>query len=309
MFAQLANLFAGLLKAFSTAAKKIVDRFDRTEAYVDTTGDGQAESSVTGRSLGLSGTALDLTGDGHADFIMPPSALTYWAQELFPAALLLAAVQLASAAVFQALLGIDFGTALYHCLVTATTVGYGDVAMSTSAARLFACLHIVVSVSWLAAVIGAIDQLRELRQAQLDRAALITDPPKREEIMALDHDGKGVDQLEFVVGMMMLLGVELCGEPLKWADVRPFMLQFERFDVSKTGRLSSDDLDKYTDAMLEQKKRIAEAAMLSPRAKKRGGVMSSAKNDAKVVPAAEAHGRSSPELSTDEVRPFGDHEP
>jgi hypothetical protein len=35
------------------------------------------------------------------------------------------------------------------------------------------------------------------------RARLITHPPSREQIMALDHDGNGVDRLEFIVGMMM----------------------------------------------------------------------------------------------------------
>ena len=59
-------------------------------------------------------------------------------------------VQLASAAIYAALIpDLSFGTALYHCFVTASTVGYGDVAITTPEARLFACLHIVVSVSWL----------------------------------------------------------------------------------------------------------------------------------------------------------------
>ena len=164
-------------------------------------------------------------------------------------------------------------------MITATTVGYGDVWIADSKdAKLFACLHIVVSVSWIASLISWIDNLSSKRASQLQRANLILHPPQREEIMALDHEGKGVDQLGLVVGMMMLLGVELCGEPLKWADVRPFMLQHERFDVSKTGRLSSDDLDKYTDAMLAQKKRIAEDAKLSPRErakrKEGGGLLS-----------------------------------
>ena len=57
-------------------------------------------------------------------------------------------------------------------------------------------------------------------------------------IKSLDCDDNGVDKLEFIMGMMMNLGVQLCGQPLKWDDVRPFLLQFERFDVSKTGRLS-----------------------------------------------------------------------
>ena len=43
---------------------------------------------------------------------------------------------------------LDFGTAFYHCVVTATTVGYGDVALTTQAARAWASFHILVSVSW-----------------------------------------------------------------------------------------------------------------------------------------------------------------
>ena len=63
--------------------------------------------------------------------------------------------------------------------------------------------------------------------------------------MALDLNGDGVDELEFVVGMLQLLGVELCGEPLRLDDVRPFRLQFASLDVSKTGKLSANDLDEY----------------------------------------------------------------
>ena len=80
---------------------------------------------------------------------------------------------------------------------------------------------------------------------QLKRAALIEEPPQREQIMALDHDGEGVDQLEFVVGMLQILGVELCGEPLHWGDVRPFIILFDRLDVSKTRKLSQVELAEY----------------------------------------------------------------
>ena len=269
VFVQLANLFTGLLKAYSTAVKRFLDMFDRTEASVDTTGDGQKELSVSGRSLGLSGHQVDLTGDGQTDFILPPSAFTFWAQELLPAVLLLTAVQLASAAIFTALLPeLDFGHAFYHCMITATTVGYGDVPMRTQGARLFASVHIVVSVSCFAAVVSAVDTLRHVRRSQLARAALITKPPRREQIMGYnaDHHADGVDRLEFVLGMMMHLGVELCGEPLKWEDVRPFTLQFDRFDVSQTGRVSSEDLDEY----LKKVERRAEKASNTV-AQNRGG--------------------------------------
>ena len=55
------------------------------------------------------------------------------------------------------------------------------------------------------------------------------------------------------------MGVELCGQPLKWDDVRPFKLQFGLFDVSKTGKLSADDLKKYSDKMEQVKARVAKA--------------------------------------------------
>eukprot|EP00908_Phaeocystis_cordata_P021350 Transcript_3699.p2 GENE.Transcript_3699~~Transcript_3699.p2 ORF type:complete len:164 (-),score=44.54 Transcript_3699:1170-1661(-) len=135
-------------------------------------------------------------------------------------------------------------------------------------ARLFACLHIVVSVSWLAALVSDVDSLRGIRKSQLQRAELILSPPNREQIMGLDKDGKGVDRVEFVVGMMMILGVELCGQPLAWDDVRPFLLQFDMFDVSKTERLSTQDLEEYVAKM---SKINEEQAAMRQNKQQRGG--------------------------------------
>jgi len=145
-------------------------------------------------------------------------------------------------------------------MTTTTTVGYGDVAMSTPEAKLFACFHIVVSVSWLAAIIGWVSRLTSEREAQLQRANLILNPPNREKIMELDRDKRGVDELEFVVGMLMNLGVELCGQPLTWDDVRPFKLQFKMFDVSKTGKLCEQDLERYSAKIEAVKKAVKKKA-------------------------------------------------
>merc|ERR1719326_2861604 len=103
----------------------------------------------------------------------------------------------------------------------------------------------MVSVSWLAAVLSWFDTLRDQRQSQLQRAALITNPPNREQIMKLDKDGQGVSRLEFVVGYMMLLGVELCGEPLKWDDILPFIKLFDKYDVDNTKRITTENLKAY----------------------------------------------------------------
>ena len=96
VFAQLANLFGGVLHAFSNLVKRGIDQFDRADKVASRGSFGDA--MVSGRSLaktscpgqmGRGGKANDLNGDGQADFIEPPTALVYWAQELLPAMLLL----------------------------------------------------------------------------------------------------------------------------------------------------------------------------------------------------------------------------
>lgn len=87
-FSQLANVLEGVLEAFATWVKRFLKGTcgrDRTAE----TGDGTAGQEVTGRSIGIGGVALDLDGDGTADFIQPPPAFVFWAQELLPAFLLL----------------------------------------------------------------------------------------------------------------------------------------------------------------------------------------------------------------------------
>ena len=101
-----------------------------------------AKTSCPGQ-VGRGGKARDFDGDGHADFIEPP-ALVYWAQELLPALLLLVLLQIASAGIFAHLLPqVSFATALYHCFVTATTVGYGDVPITTRVAQWHKWSHTV----------------------------------------------------------------------------------------------------------------------------------------------------------------------
>lgn len=200
-----------------------------------------------------------------------------------------------------------------------TPVGYGDVPLTTPEVRLFACFHILVSVSWLAALMSSVSILSDKRNSQLapvesvtvtvstralvtaymqphthrsersdygsgclvsgiptqrlksptlfiyasfdrrqlQRARLFTQVPERTKIMALDvnGDGDGVDEIEFIVGMLSILGVTICGEPLGYNDVRPFRILFERLDVSKTRKLSQADLEAYASNLAEQAKK------------------------------------------------------
>ena len=92
----------------------------------------------------------------------------------------------------------------------ATTVGYGDVSNSTQPGRLWACVHILVSVALLGELIQTFDELRAKRAKTMARIRMLT--TRLTEPM-LDHllehatvlrprvrrDGLGLTELEFVL--------------------------------------------------------------------------------------------------------------
>ena len=50
-------------------------------------------------------------------------------------------------------------------------------------------------------------------------------------------EGAGVDKVEYVVGMLIALGAELCGAGLAWeTDIQPLVSRFETLDAD--GELS-----------------------------------------------------------------------
>lgn len=165
--------------------------------------------------------------------------------------------------------------ALYHCFITATTVGYGDMSIVNEEGRQWATLHIAISVSLLGAIIGKVDSLRSERELELKKwrqlqrkldpeliearakyflvaerypppppggacATTRTINPGRSPAwhQALDRDGSGVDKLEFVLGMLTEL--DFCS----WDDIDPFLRQFDELDADGSGTLTKSDLVK-----------------------------------------------------------------
>ena len=66
-----------------------------------------------------------------------------------------------------------------------------------------------------------------------------------EEILKLDKGTDGVDQFEFIVGMLNLMGVRFCGDELRMEDVKTFFLAFDELDEDKNGFLHEAELRKY----------------------------------------------------------------
>lgn len=139
----------------------------------------------------------------------------------------------------------DYKTALWHCWVTTTTVGYGDVYLSNRDSRTVASIHILIAVSWLAGLINRFFDLQDQREFHIQRSKLIRAQLSEDLIQKLDKDKSGeVSKVEFVVGMLIAMGAQLCGEHLKWDEhVVTLLERFEALDVDKNGTLDKQDLD------------------------------------------------------------------
>ena len=132
--------------------------------------------------------------------------------------------------------GARYARAFYFCWVSLTTVGYGDVTLHSQAGRGWACLYLFVCVVLIAAVVAKLSTLKADRMLKHRMREMLHMQLDWEMIKTLDKDGNGIDKLEFVVGMLELLGL------VEAHDVEPFMEQFDALDVDGSGHLDRDDL-------------------------------------------------------------------
>ena len=199
--------------------------------------------------------AIDIDLDGEADFKVPRAPVVYYGKNLTAPLLVVVLVQIFFAAIFVAIEpGWDFGTAVYHCMVTATTVGYGDVKINTDGGRMWAFFHILISVSLLAALLGQFGELADERKLMLKKLELVKGSLDHDLMMSLDKDGDGVDKFEFVIGMLTKL------ELLDEGDVEVFTKLFAKMDADGSGKLTRADIDA---ARVGSEERIARISRLS----------------------------------------------
>ena len=151
---------------------------------------------------------IDIDGDGTPDFKVPRDALTYYTKNMSGPIITITVIQLLYAAIFVSLVpDLTFGRAFYHCLVTITTVGYGDVSLPNDGARMWSFFHIAVSVSLLAALLADVKMLSDERTMKIKKLALVRGRLDIDLMKSLDKDNNGVTKDEFVLGMLQKLKV------------------------------------------------------------------------------------------------------
>ena len=196
-------------------------------------------------------------GDGNeaVKLTQPSHPIVFFLKNLTPSLLLTLVVQLVSAAVFVAIEGWGYGDAIYHCIVTATTVGYGDQAINTTAGKTWASVHMFFAVTLLAELITTLNSIDQARRQQLEvheRLKSRLDPTlvrrlmkRTKELRNEDHsyevnvhDAEGIGLQEYLLSLLIETNV------LDWSTLLPFIRQFRRFDVTQDGRLSEEDLTR-----------------------------------------------------------------
>ena len=176
VLSQVAMVFRGLFEGFGRLMRYLIDKID-----------GDVDL-LRHRAGGESGNVY-----------------AYYARELFAYTVLYVGMQvLFGTLMLFAEEHFSVGDMAWYCFVTATTVGYGDINAKTQLGRLYASLHIMLSVIWLAAIVGHVVTLHGRRQRLLQYEAMMRRRIDAKAIRAMDCDGTGVDRIEFLVRAELL---------------------------------------------------------------------------------------------------------
>jgi len=144
---------------------------------------------------------------------------------------------------------------LYFCVVTATTVGYGDELITLPAAKGRVMLFVLMSVVLFSAMAGTFSAIEVERDAAQSRLKALSQDLDFKMLDKLDQDGKGVDLLTFLCAMQTqtIPGFSADRDLFTWVN------RFKEFDVDGSGYLDHNDIKIMEEKLMQQKLRQIDA--------------------------------------------------
>lgn len=140
--------------------------------------------------------------------------------------------------------GWDFGKAFYFCVVTTTTVGFGDTGLTKESSRIFAIFYILSSCIIVALSLGNIATTFLEMSIDKKRTDALSRKLDFQFIRELDTGDSGIDKISFLVAMLVNQGLVD-----KDRDVSPWLDKFDELDTKGSGVIDFDE----TIAELERK--------------------------------------------------------
>jgi len=126
---------------------------------------------------------------------------------------------------------------LYYSAITATTVGFGDLAPVTPKARFFAIFFIPISVGAAGELLSGIATALVKRRQRKAYETQFQDNLTIEHLNAMDTDGSGgVDREEYVYFMLKEMGL------VSQDELEELFDQFKSLDVTNSGIVDKEDL-------------------------------------------------------------------
>eukprot|EP01043_Picozoa_sp_COSAG02_P006013 COSAG02_NODE_167_length_31944_cov_19.552237_20_plen_983_part_00 len=186
------------------------------------------------------------------------SAWAFFKQHLLPGMLAGALVNIVvGAAVFKAIDRwvpddvtdeLSYSSYLWHCFITSTTVGFGDVLQGRLISHemlVWAIVHILVSVSWLSSTAAQVADALEKRRHEEAKVNALNNELNESQIEDLGHfivNGK-LDRWGYILGKLIGQGAQLWGEDLTIGDqIEKLARHFDAFDEYGSGFLTENDL-------------------------------------------------------------------
>jgi len=146
----------------------------------------------------------------------------------------------------------DVVDSIYWCIMTGTSVGYGDIHPTKPETMWFSIIFIPLAAIVVSNTLGQIANIFIEREIKKANTKLLKREVTLEDLEAMNADGNGeVSPLEFVEHMLLVM------QKVDRDLLEKLHVQFERLDADGSGGLQPDDLEILTKERLHERRQNA----------------------------------------------------